>query len=618
MRLSVGKKLLGGFLFIAFLLLVVAYFGLTTATDIESNYNKIVKNNDPTEIYVWKLRAGLLEKVADVRGMIVYKDPKYVTMYQEVEKAQTEDYGLINQLERDAKTMERLAKLKDLDTRYDDVANNVFAAVKAGNIDAAMNYAVQGRAVVDEFKAVTDKWGQELKKGNTEIMVKTETEAAHSKTDTYAVSAIALAISVILGIVLSRAISKPVNALAVAAGEISKGNLTVAVPEVKTGDEIKDLAVSFQIMVQNLQELLHSINRASETVASTSEELSVNAEEATKSTHQVVKSIESVATGSNDQSIGVTDVVKVVEQVAQAIGQIASGAQEQSRNVEEATSTVNEMVSIVSRMVEGMNAVKQEAEQNGSIAAEGGRAVEMTVNGMIKVKEAVFDTAGRMHELGVQSQKIGEIIEVIDEIAEQTNLLALNAAIEAARAGEHGKGFAVVADEVRKLAERSGQATKEIAKLITDIQMGTKVAVDSMQVGTKEVEEGVSLAQQAGRSLDKIVLGVRNTGDNVAKIMEFIDGILRSSHEVSKSVEVVAAVSEQNTAATQQISASTQQVNSSMQNIASICQESAAAAEEVSASTEELYAAVEEMSASSEHLAQMAQELQGLVARFTI
>jgi len=237
---------------------------------------------------------------------------------------------------------------------------------------------------------------------------------------------------------------------------------------------------------------------------------------------------------------------------------------------------------------------------------------------MLKVKDAVFETAQRIQDLGVQSQKIGEIIQVIDDIAEQTNLLALNAAIEAARAGEHGKGFAVVADEVRKLAERSGKATKEIAELITNIQRGTKVAVDSMQVGTREVESGVELAQDAGQSLKEIVQGVNTAGEQVHKIMEIINEILTGSEEVSKAVNNVAAITEENSAATEEMSASAEEVNSSMQNIASISEENASGAEEVSASTEELTASIEEISSSSEQLARMAQELQNMVARFKI
>jgi len=194
----------------------------------------------------------------------------------------------------------------------------------------------------------------------------------------------------------------------------------------------------------------------------------------------------------------------------------------------------------------------------------------------------------------------------------------LNAAIEAARAGEHGKGFAVVADEVRKLAERSGKATKEIAELITDIQRGTKAAVESMETGTQEVEEGVILAQEAGKSLNEIVTGVKDTGENVNRIMGIINEILTGSQEVSKAVNNVAAITEENTASTEEMSASTQQVNSSMQNVASISEENASAAEEVSASTEELTASVEEISASSEQLAKMAQEMNEMVSQFQV
>lgn len=618
MKISVGKKLLSGFMSVAILLLVVAYFGISTINTMEENYAEVIKVNLPVSVYAWEIKSEMLEKVAALRGYMVYKDPKYIKIYEDVEQDQMKDFAEVAKLLKTEKSKQFLDRLKDLDTKYDDIAKDIFDSIKAGNMAQAMSHAAEGRQVVTDFKATSADWETWVDKVNEGIIEKTEAGVRRDKNFTYAISIAALALGVSLGIFLSRAISVPVNALVLAAGEVSKGNLTVNVPEVKSRDEIKDLAGAFKVMVTNLRDLLHGINTASQTVAATSEELSSNAGEATKATQQVAQAIEQVAKGSTEQTKTITDTGKVVEQVAQAIEQIASGAQEQSKNVINTTAMVTEMAEKINAMTEGMDAVKEVSEQNGIVAANGGKSVEKTVKGMLQVKDAVFETARRIHELGEQSQRIGEIIQVIDDIAEQTNLLALNAAIEAARAGEHGKGFAVVADEVRKLAERSGKATKEIADLINDIQRGTKVAVESMQVGTKEVETGVNLAQEAGQSLNEIVDGVKTAGENVHKIMGLINEILSSSKEVSNAVNNVAAITEENTAATEEMSASAEEVNASMQNIASISEESAAASEEVSASCEELTASVEEISASGEQLAQMAQELQGLVARFTV
>lgn len=424
--------------------------------------------------------------------------------------------------------------------------------------------------------------------------------------------------ALLLSLLITKKIANPLSLITKETDRIASGDLTILLDNIKSNDEIGVMAKAVNKMAGNLKTMITQINATSQSFAAASEELTSTAAEATKATTQVAQAIEQVAIGSGEQSRNVTDTVKIVEEVSQAIGQIASGAQEQSRNVMDSTAMVTDMANKVNAMAESMSALKQIAEGNGDTAASGGEAVDKTIKGMLQVKEAVFETAQRINELGEQSQKIGEIIQVIDDIAEQTNLLALNAAIEAARAGEHGKGFAVVADEVRKLAERSGKATKEIAELITDIQHGTKVAVESMQVGTREVEQGVSLAQDAGKSLNEIVRGVQAAGETVQNIMSLINNVLKSSQEVSEAVNNVAAITEENTAATEEMSASAEQVNDSMQSIAAISEENAASAEEVSASTEELTASIEEMSASSEKLAEMAQELQSMVARFRV
>ncbi len=426
-------------------------------------------------------------------------------------------------------------------------------------------------------------------------------------------------IGLILAIFIIRSIRKPIELVTQRLHDLAQGegDLTKRL-NLQRNDEIGTISNHVDSFMDKLNVTFRGILETVIELAATGEQLSQNSNEATRATQQVATTIEQVAKGSSEQSRSITDSVKLVDQVAQAIDQITSGAQEQSRNVLDTTNQVGDMVNKINKMADGMETVKQVAEQNGEVAINGGKSVEKTVNGMLKVKEAVFETAQRIHELGDQSQKIGDIIQVIDDIAEQTNLLALNAAIEAARAGEHGKGFAVVADEVRKLAERSSKATKEIAELITDIQRGTKVAVESMQIGTREVEEGVNLAQEAGQSLNEIVQGVRTTGDNVHHIMDLIQDILSSSQAVSSSINNAAAITEENTAATEEMSASADQVNLSIQNVATISQENAAAAEEVSASTEELTASIEEITASAEQLAKMSEKLRTLVKQFKV
>src|SRR5690606_9959702 len=145
-------------------------------------------------------------------------------------------------------------------------------------------------------------------------------------------------------------------------------------------------------------------------------------------------------------------------------------------------------------------------------------------------------TASSMEELGQHSARIGEIVQVIAEIADQTNLLALNAAIEAARAGEHGKGFAVVADEVRKLAERSGAATKDISELIDAIRQGIDVSLEAMQAGTREVQKGTELAAEAGSSLTRILDGIRTVNQQVGEISRSAEGIAQTAREVVENV----------------------------------------------------------------------------------
>lgn len=625
MKIKIGTKLVIGFLTVLVLMGLVGGIGLYQIGVIDQESDIVTEDamksmeavdslQNLTENYRGNMFEFLLANDAQNMGQNK-KD-------MESAARQIEENAAIYQKLIDDDTRGEITNYQVFTQNWGKFAAAAQKAVLLGeqqkDVEAAALLNAQGFKYFDEAAIALDKITKALDEEATEKVKNIDSAVALAKKLVIGILLGATVIGLGIAIFLARGISKPVGLVAATAERVAQGDLTMEMLKVKSSDEVGDMAKAFNTMIDNLRKMINQINSTSQSVAATSEELSSNAEEATKATQQVASAIEQVAKGSTEQSRSVADTVKVVGQVASAIEQIASGAQEQSKNVVNTTSMVAGMANQIDKMAEGMDVVKKVAEQNGVVAVDGGKSVEKTVKGMLRVKEAVFETAQKIHELGEQSQKIGEIIQVIDDIAEQTNLLALNAAIEAARAGEHGKGFAVVADEVRKLAERSGQATKEIAELITNMQRGTKVAVESMQVGTKEVEEGVNLAQEAGQSLNEIVDGVNTAGEHVHKIMGIINEILSNSKAVTEAVNNVAAITEENTAATEEMSASTEQVNSSMLKMSSVSEESAASAEEVSASTEELTASIEEMSASSEQLAKMAQELQNLVSQFKV
>ena len=193
------------------------------------------------------------------------------------------------------------------------------------------------------------------------------------------------------------------------------------------------------------------------------------------------------------------------------------------------------------------------AQQTAAVAQEGSETVGQTVAGIAEIRDAVLSTARKIEDLGKSSQKIGEIVQVISGIADQTNLLALNAAIEAARAGEHGKGFAVVADEVRKLAERSATSAEEIAELIQSMQAGVDEAIAAMNLGTERVEHGTELARHAGEALERILHAVRGLHAQIESIAADAEQMRLGIQRVAESMDHVASITEHNTAATEEM-----------------------------------------------------------------
>ncbi|MNF57268.1 Methyl-accepting chemotaxis protein McpS [compost metagenome] len=309
---------------------------------------------------------------------------------------------------------------------------------------------------------------------------------------------------------LMRAVLRPLEKTVGVARAIAQGNLLTQV-SIDSDDEAGQLQRALAEMQGNLRQMIATIRNESEELRGTA--------------HRLSETSQSIVDGAGEQSDSATSMAAAMEQMIANIGQIAEHA----------------------RNAQGISA------QSEDLAGSGGKVILGVVEGMSRIAEAVNQSSSTITALGQSSEEIHSIIQVIKGIAEQTNLLALNAAIEAARAGEAGRGFAVVADEVRNLAARTAQSTQEITGMIQRIRETTQQAVDSMQTGVARVQDGVGLARQAGESINEIRSGAHRAAEVVEEISHTIGEQSRASSEVAQRVELIAQMSRHNSQAMQDL-----------------------------------------------------------------
>lgn len=530
------------------------------------------------------LVSGFLSYRASYNGIynLTVYDLRYITsikagelsQYAKEENPSSEDFETIKKITEEVKTqyyqpngMSGYAYLinskgvvvyhPDKETDGKDVSNEQFIkdilAKKTGYIE----YLWYGKTKVSAFEALPNGWTIVVGSYLDDLMKPVD----KIKSNMLLISFISSILAVGVGLFIILQITRPIKQLVLTMKKAEEGDLTVQVP-IRTMDEIGQQSSMFNQMMQHFRSMLAEVHQVSEQVAASSEQLTASANESSKASDQI--------------SVVATE--------------IASGSEGQMEKVHTTSKYIHDMSEALKEISENVKRVNKDSEVATQYAHQGKKAMSDMMTEMGDISNKVRSTEEVVRDLDNHSEAISGIITTIREISEQTNLLALNAAIEAARAGEQGRSFAVVAQEIRKLAEQSSHSAEQIANLIHTIRNEISRSVIAMEQSSQAVKDGLGIVEGAGKA--------------------FTD-ILKAIEDLNRQIEHV-------TVAASTISDGSVVIVEQSDEISKLAEKATADTEEVAAASQEQSATMQEITAASETLARMAEQLQSLVNRFKI
>lgn len=559
MKWTVGTKILGGF---ALSLLVLLAIGVTA---YQSTEQLLTATNERQRTYdellnIEQLLAALKDCETGQRGYLLTGETRYLEPYASGKEEVGEKLKALRDLSDNAADKQQLDSLAPLITSKLAELGETIELRRTKGLDAALPVVMsdRGKTAMDQIREITG----ELRVGAQDSLNRKSKEAAdraHFATMIIIVgSAAALVFLSLAGILIARNIARPLGEMTDAAERIAAGQLDVRLASNERKDEVAVLNAAFTRMTRSLRDMAATAKRISRGDLTGEIKPQSENDDLGNSFAMMTKNLRDVM---RDMTEAVNVLSATATEIMASTSEVAASAVETASAVTQTTTTVEEVKQTAQVSSEKGRYVADSAQQAAQVSKRGKLSVEESTAGMSRIRQQVDSIGTSMVKLSEQTLAVGEIIATVNDLAEQSNILAVNASIEAAKAGEHGKGFAVVAQEVRTLAEQSKQATTQVRGILNEIQKATSAAMLATEQGSKAVDAGLQQSAEAGQSIAALSESISQSAQAATQIAASSQQQLVGMDQVVVAIRNIQEASAQNAAAVKQVETAARGLN---------------------------------------------------------